>query len=677
MTKYQEYIREIREEYGERLDLVMERLAEIEQEAMQAEDGTFFANVAAYLRMQYQVVQMVWEQKLASLDEQALAELNRALYDGVRGEHYAHHWTNYAYACEHAGEENGKLFAAVFYAIMAKNPSVFQGNILELTLYAELIVELYNLTEEEEAGTKELQDCVYSFMHDNAELFQEKRIDTMLDPDKDGAVALLMEADLSDVSYLYRYGYYVGTDELESARFLNEMAAEEIQAMADTYTEGYRIGFAVCGKDISKKSVAEVRYPLGFERMVRAAELNLEQIGMRGIAKAYSSSPNKQFDYDHREDAALWMDKAYVERTRECIQAALEQNKTIAPLYGGPAVIEVFGEEPFSPQNKPKTPKYNKKQQQLAVQLQSEGVQLIYSYIHGEERSFTVIAYPVASIGPKYREIFARTVEINTLDYTSYQTMQQKIIDVLDTADYVHILGCNGNHTDLKVKVKDLANPQKETAFENCVADVNIPVGEVFTSPVLEGTNGKLHVTQVYLEGLNYLNLEMEFTDGMVTAYGCTNFENPEEGRKYILENVLHHHDTLPMGEFAIGTNTTAFCMAREYDIAEKMPILIAEKTGPHFAVGDTCYSFDEDNVSYNPDGKAIVARENSISAQRKSDPSKAYFNCHTDITIPYDELGAIVAVRKDGTQTDIIRNGRFVVPGTEELNVPLEAFLK
>ena len=62
------------------------------------------------------------------------------------------------------------------------------------------------------------------------------------------------------------------------------------------------------------------------------------------------------------------------------------------------------------------------------------------------------------------------------------------------------------------------------------------------------------------------------------------------------------------MGEFAIGTNTTAYCMARKYDIAAKLPILIAEKTGPHFAVGDTCYSHEEDMVTYNPDGKQIVA---------------------------------------------------------------------
>ncbi len=133
------------------------------------------------------------------------------------------------------------------------------------------------------------------------------------------------------------------------------------------------------------------------------------------------------------------------------------------------------------------------------------------------------------------------------------------------------------------------------------------------------------------------------------------------------------HHETLPMGEFAIGTNTTAYRMARDYHIEDKLPILIAEKTGPHFAVGDTCYSHAEDMAVYNPDGKEIMPRDNERSLLRREDASRAYFNCHTDITIPYDELDAITALLPDGSRIDVIRDGKFVVPGTGELNKPLE----
>ena len=128
----------------------------------------------------------------------------------------------------------------------------------------------------------------------------------------------------------------------------------------------------------------------------------------------------------------------------------------------------------------------------------------------------------------------------------------------------------------------------------------------------------------------------------------------------------------LPMGEFAIGTNTKAYAASRKYMIEDKMPVLIAEKTGPHFAVGDTCYSYEEDIETFNPDGKKLIAKENECSALRKSDPEKAYFNVHTDITIPYEELQSITAV-SGSSRTDIIRNGRFVLEGTEELNDALE----
>ena len=159
----------------------------------------------------------------------------------------------------------------------------------------------------------------------------------------------------------------------------------------------------------------------------------------------------------------------------------------------------------------------------------------------------------------------------------------------------------------------------------------------------------------------------------MTVDYGCSNYEKEEDNRRYIRENVLFHHKALPMGEFAIGTNTTAYVTAQKYQIGARLPILIAEKMGPHFAVGDTCFSWEEDVRTCNPDGKQMIAKENECSALRREDVSRAYFNCHTDITIPYDELKEIAVIHKDGTRTPIIKDGRFVLPGTEELNRPFD----
>lgn len=672
---YQKLRKEENESVSDRYELVLNRIKEMKQESTVEEPyATYFKRVADLFLQIEKVLEMEKAGELSTRSMEECVAMDCALNEDVLEENYEKSYLNPAYAVELLGEEFGQLLCALYSHIRSTILSAYKGNRMEVTIAMELFAEIYYLFEEKDSVThKEVQQAIYWYFRDYSEIFEAKNIEKMVNPEDDFATQIVMQSDLGDLRYLYRYGYHIGKDELEIARFLNEMKDEEIQSMADTYTEGYRIGFEVTGKDLSKKTTADVRYPIGFERMVRAAIQNFEKMNLRVTLQPYPIDVNKQYQYDHKEDQGIYFDKAYVERRLEARKTALEERKELAAGYAGPAVIEVFGEVPFTPATKKEAIHFEEKQQKLSVYEMSMRGQMTNQYIKGEERSFTIIAYPIPAIGEKFREIFAKTVEINTLDYKLYQKMQQKLIDALDGAEKVHITGKGENKTDLFVSIFPLADKSKETAFENCVADVNIPVGEVFTSPVLAGTNGKLFVSQVYLSGLKYQNLEIDFKDGMITQYTCSNFEAEEENKKYIRDNVLHNHETLPMGEFAIGTNTTAYRMAREFEIADKLPILIAEKTGPHFAVGDTCYSHQEDNTAYNPDGKEIVAKENAISALRKEDPSKAYFNCHTDITIPYDELDKITAIRPDGSEIAIIADGKFVVEGTEELNRPLE----
>ena len=106
----------------------------------------------------------------------------------------------------------------------------------------------------------------------------------------------------------------------------------------------------------------------------------------------------------------------------------------------------------------------------------------------------------------------------------------------------------------------------------------------------------------------------------------------------------------------------TAYVMAKTYDILYQLPILIVEKMGPHFAVGDTCYSHCEETEVRNPDGKEIVAKYNECSKEGE------YFQCHTDITIPYEELDSICAITLGGDEILLIKDGKFVLSGTETL---------
>ena len=567
-----------------------------------------------------------------------------------------------------------------------------------ITIYLELFIEVYVLFNDayiigNNVDNKALHEILYWFMSDNCDIISPLRVRSQIDPSLDFARSIIHDAKLSgedfNPDYLYKYGEYVTDNEIKIAKFLADMPQSDIDKMASTFTEGYRIGFVKAGKPLHKKSTVNIRYNIGFERVVKAATTNFNKMGLKpviyragslsltgnGVNKVgfTGATANKQYDYDHKEDASVYLDKEFVNRKADVIKNAYEGMKELAAGFAGPAVIEVFGEEPFEPEAKKECIIPDVVGRKFKVDISDRLSQIVNEYIKGEERSFTIISYPIPEIGDKFSEIFSKTVELNTLDYKRYETMQQLIIDALDTADTVRIEGKGINRTRLNVKTQKITDATKQTSFENCVADVNIPVGEVFTSPVLKGTNGILNVSECYLFGLNYIDLTFEFKDGMVCDYSCKNFESEEENRNYIRENILHNHETLPIGEFAIGTNTTAYRMARDYNIEQKLPILIGEKTGPHFALGDTCYSHEEEVKVYNPDGKEIICRDNEVTAKfRKNNPSKAYFNCHTDITIPYDELAGIYAVKEDGSEIAIIEDGLFVLDGVEELNTPL-----
>lgn len=690
---------EEREILQERLELALLRIREIPGEDFQGAEllpwKEYFTTVAKFLLLIEDTRQFLEQGKQATATLEELQQRNRALYEDILPENYENSFANPAYAVKMLGEEFGVLVSFLYTEMRSLIGFTYEGRLDELVIRMELFSEVYAAFVYEQQENHKLptyaaiREILYWFVSDYADVAAEERVREMVCPENNFAAAILRTADFTDLRYLYAYGEYVGENELKMAEFMNSLPEEIINTMADTYTEGYRIGFEVTGKDLSKKAVVDVRYQLGFERMMRRALENFEKMGLLPVIYRaatsilynpsiykngfYSVSPNRQYEFDHKDDKALFLDKMYCSRKLEVMHTAFEKYKKEARGYAGPAVVETFGEKEFEPVNKPESLKMTDEQSALLVENRTQMGQLQRQYIIEEERSFTIIAFPIPEVGDCFEELFRETIQINTLDYKKYQRIQQTIIDALDPADHCEIKGCNGNHTDLKVNLWKLKNPAKETIFENCVADVNIPVGEVFTSPVLEGTNGVLHVTRVFLNGLEYKDLEITFENGKIQNYNCANFATEEENKAFIKENILFRHKTLPLGEFAIGTNTTAYVATKKLGVESKMPILIAEKMGPHFAVGDTCYSHAEEVKVYNPDGKEIVARDNEVAALRSVNPSKAYFNCHTDITIPYDELAELTAVKKDGDRITIIQNGRFVLPGTEELNEPLQ----
>ncbi len=690
MMDYREFFAQDNEAVLERYELAMERVKAIgEERTVAAPFDRYFKKTGAFIQMIGELSQAVKEGRYRTLGLEELKEWNGRLYQDILPANYKNSYANPAWAARELGPDMGPLLSYLYTEIRGQIAFAVESRLTEITILNELFIQIYNLFEGELPSVQEIRDIIYWFNSDYTDLTVSYRIRELLDPDLSFGKDIIMDSDLGDLKYLYYYGEYVSEEEEKIAGFLNSLPEETIDRMAGTYTEGYRKGFEVTGRDLSKKRTVAVIYELGFELMVKKAVENFRDMGLEPVIYRsaqwsvnknpnrkrgfHGTSPNRQYDYDHRYDSALYMKKGFTDRKLAVHKSAYETWKKQAGEYGGPAVIETFGEEGFEPVNKPEAFSLSEKQEKLTITHANELTQVTNQYMPGEETSFTIIAFPKPSIGENFPEIFEETIRINTLDYEIYKEIQQSIIDCLDQADHVVITGKGENRTNLTVKLHTLKDPARETNFENCVADVNIPLGEVFTSPVLAGTEGTLQVSSVYIGDFQFRNLNMEFKDGKVVSYSCDNFEDKKAGEALVKQMILKNHDTLPMGEFAIGTNTAAYAMAQKYGIVDKLPILIVEKMGPHFAVGDTCYSWSEDTAVFNPDGKEIIARDNEISVQRKEDLSKAYFNCHTDITIPYRELDEIYGVTADGKKLPVIEGGRFVAVGSRVLNRALD----
>jgi aminopeptidase len=603
---------------------------------------------------------------------------NTALYEELLPDNYTTSYANPQYCVKILGEDFGQLFSWFYTLYRNYLTYAFYHKQFKMEEYNQLFIKVYEFIKNNDLDYEDLQDVITGVMREDRSREVYYQYKEQYDPDFLFYHKIVNNADLNDQRYLFRMGMYITDNEIKASRFTSEkLSDEEIKTLANQIVTAYYNGFIRDNKDVSCKSSIGFLPTVGLERLYREMidrfdthenKLSTSFLGYR------STRANEQYDNDHKFDIALFLDEEYkIQRIKDYTKG-LEKTKAILDDYSGIMYIEKFGDPQFSPQPKKENLKLSKDQQSVYQEFNSEIMQLINSYIPRSKTSFCIVGFPTPKIGKHYEDIFKETVNINMLDSSKYESIQSKIIDTLDKADYVHVKGKGDNKTDFRLKMQPLDNPNSQTNFVNSGASVNIPCGEVFTAPQLKDTNGTLHVFETYQRGYRFDNLILEFRDGYTSDYSCTNFDSDEENKKYILENLFFPHESLPIGEFAIGTNTLAYKMARKFDIMNLLPVLILEKTGPHFAIGDTCFSRKEDSDMFNPISKKVIcSKDNEKSLLRKTDPMEAYTNKHEDVVLPFDDIEYISAITNDGTQIDVIRNGRFVLTGTEELNAPLE----
>jgi aminopeptidase len=659
------------------LDIINIREVFFELEGTKTKEAAFLHKISEIILKFYDFEKTVNDGYFAVNTLKKIQKEFDSLSKDLKPAAYKKSYLNPDFSASVFGEKTGRVIYSIFSLFRQYRSYAYEHKIFQMERYNRMFLEMharYSKTKKlSESFLKELI-CKYEKRYDLEEsvLFYREMFGREFTHYKE----IVLNADPKDPRYLYRYNVNITENELKTAEFFKNYSKKKLDILAKQIAKAYANGFSNNGKDLCIKSSVLIRFSAGQEQLIKRLIYFLKKdYNLDSIVGCPSTTPvNKQVMHDLKFANAAYFDGEHADKRIDLIAKTYKKIEEDLDAYSGIILVESFGEKPFSPETKKTAWSYSDEQQKAYRSFMNKNQQLRQEYIPRTETSFCIIAFPSPEIGENFEKIFEDILEVNMLDSAEYEKIQKNIIDAIDKADLVHIKGQNGNLTDIVIKNQPLKNPKKQTNYCNCGADVNIPVGEVFTSPQLTGTNGVLHIKETFLNDLKFKELRLDFKDGFIFDYSCANFPKNEDNKKFIRENLIFPHKTLPIGEFAIGTNTLAYVAAKKYGILEVLPVLIIEKMGPHFAIGDTCFSHEEDKAVFNPiDNKEITARDNEMTLNRKTDHSKAYTGVHTDITLPYEDIEFITGITADGKKIDIIRNGRFAVKGTEALNIPLD----
>ena len=316
----------------ERYELAVYRIRQIQSEKTVNEKFyDYFKTVSEFVGVINELRTALLDGSYLSADINELQKWNKRLYSDILPEKYKTSYANPEYAVKVLGEEYGPILSFLYTELRSAIVYTFEAKTEYLDILLELFVEVYNQFEvDEHPAVKNLKETIYWFASDYCDVFVADRIREQICPEESFAADIIMHSELSDLRYLYQFGEYIGENELKTAKHLAELDETTIQKMADVYTEGYRMGFVNTGKDLSKKSIVNIRYVLGFERVVKKAIENFEKMGLKPVIYRsgvsvltkrqhlkigyYGGIPNKQYEYDHRNDQALFFDKKFVER---------------------------------------------------------------------------------------------------------------------------------------------------------------------------------------------------------------------------------------------------------------------------------------------------------------------------------------------------------------------------
>ena len=199
----------------ERYELAKERLLEIGKENLVPMPYCdYFRSVAEFLTEICKTYEEICGGVYFTRGLEELAEANEKLYEDVIPEQYGQSYANPATAVKLLGDEYGQILSFVYTQMRSLIPAAFEQKLFEIVIHLELFLETYAsfCYSYQDTGEKpdksQIEENIYFFIHDYTEDMTMQRVREKVDPAEDFAYRILMNENLTDTKYLYKYGEY-------------------------------------------------------------------------------------------------------------------------------------------------------------------------------------------------------------------------------------------------------------------------------------------------------------------------------------------------------------------------------------------------------------------------------------------------------------------------------------
>ena len=176
--------------------------------------------------------------------------------------------------------------------------------------------------------------------------------------------------------------------------------------------------------------------------------------------------------------------------------------------------------------------------------------EILMSRLGSRELKYLALPFPCNSLAQEanmdlfsYFEFIEKALYLDREDpvkeWLELEKKQEILVEYLNKVEKIQIFG---EDTELTISTKG-------RIWENDCGRLNLPDGEVATSPVENSVNGHIRFTYPGIfQGKEIENIYLEFKDGNVVNYSA------DKGQE-LLEEILKIENAQRLGEFAIGTN--------------------------------------------------------------------------------------------------------------------------